>query len=167
LAEFFDGTTDVVNHVASPGRLLADGVDARIDLTELELNQESTGVPCARVLAADGAMDVDDRANGIRFSQTLSSVTIRFREEPPDTLVEINGDIANGCLGNLTLGTVEPLRLRNAVDCPTGGTLRVTAAGRTSEIRYGPQGELSIDYNGDGRVDSIETTCELAAQCIR
>ena len=163
--ELFDGTIDAVTSNRLPGRLVAEGFDARIEMQVLQLDQSSSGTPCARVLTANGSMDVEDRANGLRFSQTLSAVTIRFLEQDEATLVEIDGDLVSGCLGSVTLATVAPIHLRNATDCPTAGTLRVTIADRISEIRYGAAGALSIDYTADGQFESVASDCRPIAEC--
>lgn len=167
VAERISATIDAVSHGRRPGKLLADGVDAHLDLRDLQLDQESAGSPCARMVLASGEMDVDDRANGRRFSQTLEGVSMSFVEADDAALVQINGRLVNGCIGDVTLVTVEPIRMNNAVDCPTGGTLRVISAGRASEIRFLPGGDVSIDYDGDGQVDLAGASCRdtMLSEC--
>lgn len=162
--EQIDATSDSTVNVRLPGKLAADGIDAEVRAQGLQMDQTSAGTPCERTMVVDGDMEVDDRANGIRYSQTLSGVTIRYTEADDAALIEIDGDIDNACVGAVTVTTVEPIRMRNATDCPTGGILHVTREGRTSEMRFGPGTSFSIDF---GNRLVVGSDCRSIAQCSR
>jgi hypothetical protein len=165
ILERIDATIDVVSNLRFPGRLVTDGADQHLTMRDLQLDQSFVGRSCRRTLSADGQMDVDDRALGLRFSQTLSGVTVSVTEADDAALIEIDGDFDNACVGAVTVTTVEPIRMRNATDCPTGGVLRVTREGRTSEMTFGPGGSFGIDF-GDGMV-VVGSDCRGLAECSR
>lgn len=167
LIDEINATIDMTVAARLPARLLADGIDAEIVTQGLSLNQTSAGTPCERSMVVDGDLEVDDRANGIRYSQTLNGVTLSYIEANDTAQVEINGNLDNDCVGFLSLTTIEPLHLRNATDCPTGGILSIATQSRTSEVRFDAQGAVSIDYNSDGQFELVASNCDLPAQCTR
>lgn len=167
--EHFDVTHDAIVNGRFAGRLMAYHADMRFELSDFQLDQTSEGLPCDRLMIANGDMDIDDRANGLRFAQTLVGMRVSLIEAGPDAAVDIDGTLVNDCIGDVAVTTLQRLQIPSAIDCPTGGALRVTTAGRTSEIRFSPQGGLSIDFDADGQPDLVTPSChdpQLAA-CSR
>lgn len=162
--EQIDATIDTVVNTRISGRLLADGTDAELHADDVTMNQTSAGSPCERTVLVDGDMEVDDRANAIRYAQTLEGVSMIFTEANDAARVAISGIIDNDCLGRVTLATPEALVMRNATDCPTAGALRITIDGRTSEARFNG-GSFSLDYGADGVVEVTGSDCRAIAQC--
>ena len=79
------------------------------------------------------------------------------------TLTQLDGGLGAACAGaNLTLDTVEPLAQAVGAQCPTDGTLRVSAGGATAQLFYLAGGAVDVDGDNDGSAESRLTSCREA-----
>jgi hypothetical protein len=163
-----DGTRDVAGSLTLED---ADaGVDFSLQTTGLRLAVESASSPCRQTILADGAMDVDDRANALRFSQRLDAVTVTLMQEDGATLVGLDGAVDNDCLGEVRFATPAPILLSALGECPLGGSFAVGAEnGADGLLRFLADGGLTIDLGPDGIADKSVPTCrdDSLAQCAR
>lgn len=144
-----------------------EGIDLSLEVTDLHFEVASGGSPCEQRIVANGLMEVDDRTNGLRFSQVLDDTEITLAGDVDNALVSLDGDIDNDCLGALHFSTTEPLAVTTADGCPTAGSFVVAVAEEAlGSVDFREDG-VDFDFADDGSTDLIVASCRDAslAQC--
>ena len=99
------------------------------------------------------------------FDVAFSNFTVSQDATMSPTQTQMNGNINVACFDRpIGLMTRAPLTQAVGVPCPTGGTLRVSAA-TTADIFYLAGGTVGIDTNLDGVSDETFGSC-FAAQLL-
>jgi hypothetical protein len=144
------------------------GIDLSLEVTDLRFDVGSAGSPCEQTIVASGSMKVDDRANRLRFSQLLDETEITVAVDGTDTLVRIDGEIDNDCLGSVDLSTIAPVRLTAANGCPVAGSFLVALSGGAASGVDFRSGGVDLDFGDDGSTDKSVASCRDAslAQCV-
>lgn len=117
-----------------------------------------------------GVLLTQDTSAGVGPACT-NAAGLEVRRQRRRDLLQIDGVVAAPLLGGtVTLRTVEPLGLRSGDPCLRGGELLVDGAGHALRLRFGPDGSIAVDADGqtfaiddfacgvcgDGRIDAGE-----------
>jgi hypothetical protein len=147
--------------------IAAEGIHLSMEVTDLHFEIASSGTPCEQRIVANGLMEVDDRTNGLRFSQVLDDTEITLSGDVDDALVRLDGDIDNDCLGSLRFSTTAPLALTAADGCPRAGSFSVAVADEALGSVDFRDGGVDFDFADDGSTDLSVASCRDAAlaQC--
>lgn len=136
------------------------GQDTSLTAEHFELAFDTVGSPCAWRLTANGKLTIVDAANRRHFAQVFGNVGFTFDLG----FTTIDGDVANDCIGNATIQTVEPVYLNQADACPTAGFVKVSLEdGTVATIRFTETGGVELDYDDDGQPDQVVASCHDAA----
>ncbi|MEO8753837.1 MAG: hypothetical protein ABI624_14295, partial [Casimicrobiaceae bacterium] len=135
-------------------------VDTETDVHALEIAVESTGEPADCTIAArlNGSVTSTDFRAGTEFSADLGGFHVVQPPQAGALLLELNDTVGTNCSGDVTLSTVEPLRLAPGDTCFTAGRLETPFGDGTASVTYGESG-LDFDFGADGRVDQHFATC--------
>ncbi|MBI4518767.1 MAG: hypothetical protein HY699_23475 [Deltaproteobacteria bacterium] len=157
--ESLDGSFDIQS--------AEDDVNGALRFRALRLEVESAGFPCVRDIRANGGFDVNDRANGRRFSQDFREFHVTLADAGGEIVATLAGGVKIDCVGDVTLQTRSPIRLARGTACPHDGLLAVTRSEGTGLIHFTASGGVEFDYDGNGTVDAFAASCEdeSVSQC--
>jgi len=71
----------------------------------------------------------------------------------------LNGTVGTDCLGDVTLSTVEPVRIAPGDTCFTAGRLEAQLGDEMASVTYTESGGLDLDLGADDSVDQHFATC--------
>ena len=135
-------------------------VDTETEVSALAMEVRSTGVPddCTVTAALRGSVTSADFRVGTQFSTDFTGLQIVQPPQAGALLLGLNGTVGSDCLGQVTLSTVEPLRLAPGDICFTAGRLNVPVEGGTVSVTYAESG-LDLDFGADGSVEQHLASC--------
>jgi hypothetical protein len=135
-------------------------VDTEFDVHALEIVVGSTGQPdsCTVTAAVNGSLTSADFRARTQFSTDLTDFHALQPPQAGALLLELNGTVGTDCLGDLTLSTVEPLRVAPGDACFTAGRLQTQRQDETVSVTYADSG-LDLDFGADGSLDQHFSTC--------
>jgi hypothetical protein len=134
-------------------------VDSESDIHALAISVDSTMGPggCSITAALNGSVTSADFRAGTQFSTDLTDLRVVQSLGADATLLELNGTVSTDCLGQVTLSTIEPLRIASGGTCFTAGRLEAES-GETESVTYTESG-LDFDFGADGSVGQHFATC--------
>jgi hypothetical protein len=135
-------------------------VDSESDIHALEITVGSTGEPdaCTVTAALNGSLTSDDFRVGTQFRTDFTDLRVVQSSQVGTHLLELNGTVGTDCLGDVTLSTVEPVRVAPGDTCFTAGRLQAQPEGGTVSVTYADSG-LDLDFGADGSVDLHFAAC--------
>jgi hypothetical protein len=146
----------------------AEGVDVSVNAQNLTLTLTSSGVPCVTQILANGGLGVTDRLNARSLSEGFDNLRVTVADQSDSSVLStIDGGLSATCIGNLTLQTLQSIRIPAGGQCPTGGVIAVQRDdGASGHIRFNAGGSVVIHY-GDGTPDKTAASCRDASlsQC--
>jgi hypothetical protein len=114
---------------------------------------------CAVAATIDGGLQSSDFVAGTDFGADFSAFTVTERPQASDLFLTLDGTVASDCLGDITLTTLDPLKLDRGSECLGVGRLRTEVDGDTAAITFTAGGGLDIDVGEDGSVDARFASC--------
>jgi hypothetical protein len=136
-------------------------VDTASEVHGLEIAAGSTQEPdgCAVDAALNGSMTNADVRVGTQFKTDFTDFHVAQLARAGALFLGLNGTVGTDCLGNVTLSTIEPLRIASADPCFTAGRLEAQLADGTVSVTYAARGGSDLDFGADGNVDQHFATC--------
>ncbi len=136
-------------------------VDSESDVHALEIAVSSTQEPdgCAVAAALNGSVTAADFRVGTQFTTDLTDFHVVQHPQAGALFLGLNGTVGTDCLGDVTLSTIEPLRVAPGDPCFTSGRLEAQLQDGTVSATYMERGRLDLDFGADGSVDQHFVTC--------
>lgn len=129
--------------------------DVSIDVSS---SLESEG--CAVEARLNGVLTSNDFNAGVDFTAEYSEFAVSQLPTDDGLLLGLDGTVSTDCVGDVTVQTLEPLRLPAGAECPTGGSLEALVSGGSATVNYTASGGVELDYGSDGSIDDTFDSCE-------
>ena len=136
-------------------------VDIESDVDALKIAVDSTQEPngCTIDAALRGSMTNADVRAGSQFTTTFTDFHVDQHPQAGVLFLGLNGTVDTDCLGNVTLSTIEPVRIAPGATCFTAGRLETRFGDGTASVTYTESAGLDFDFGADGSVDQHFDTC--------
>jgi hypothetical protein len=136
-------------------------VDSESDIRALEIAVGSTGEPtaCTVTAALNGSLTSADFLVGTQFRTVFTDFQVVQPFQAGALLLRLNGTVGTDCLGDVTLSTIEPVRIASGDTCFTAGRLETKLGDGTALVTYAESAGLDVDLGADGSVDRHFATC--------
>lgn len=143
-----DGLGNILVNVASRMHAFEIAVGSR---------QESDG--CAVGAALNGSLTSADFRVGRQFTTDFTDFHVVQRPKAGALFLGLSGTVGTDCLGDVTLSTIEPLRIASGDTCFTAGRLEAQRGDGRASVTYAESGGLDFDFGADGSVDQHFAAC--------
>jgi hypothetical protein len=136
-------------------------VDIESDVHALDIAVGSTPEPdgCTVATALRGSVTNADVRVGTQFTTDFTDFHVVQHPQAGALFLGLNGTVGTDCLGNVTLSTVEPVRIAPGDACFTAGRLETQLGDGTASVTYTGSAGVDLDFGADGSVDQHFTTC--------
>jgi len=159
------GATSVLNEelrFATPDEasLGVHASDLRIAVEFKDLLPDFACEPQEVAAVVDGAVRLEDSfPTGLQVAE-LNLHGLRSELSRSTRLLDIDGFATGAELGGRALvHTAEPLRSPLGRGCFDAGVLEIGIPAGTTQLRFGPGEQMHVDFNGDGSIDEIYSSC--------
>ncbi|HSP96521.1 MAG TPA: hypothetical protein VL049_04670 [Candidatus Dormibacteraeota bacterium] len=144
-------------------------VDSASQVHGLEIAVDSTPVAegCAVSAALNGSLTGSDFRVGTQFTTVYTDVHVAQHPQADALDLELTGTLGTDCIGDVTLSTLEPLRVTSGDTCFSDGRLQAQLADATVAATYTVGGEVDLDFGAAGGGDQHFSACTAvpADQC--
>jgi hypothetical protein len=129
------------------------------DPLQIAILSVPSGEGCSVGVSLNGTLASADFAAGIFFSADYTNFAIAQVPSGGALFLGVNGTVGTDCVGDVTLSTIEPLRLVPGDTCLSGGSVRADLDEGSVAVSYTPSGGLELDFGPDGSVDQSFNSC--------
>jgi hypothetical protein len=114
----------------------------------------------------NGFLSGTDARAGTQFGTELGGLRVVETPAKGALSLELDGAVAIDCVGQVTLSTIEPLRVSRGEECFAGGSLNVGLGDAAVLVSYAGAG-VDLDFAADGSFDQHFASCSdvPADQC--
>jgi hypothetical protein len=140
------------------GNVLVDQATT-FDPLELAVLSVPSEEGCAVGVSLNGTLASADFAAGTFFSADYTNFAIAQVPSGGALFLAVNGTVGTDCVGDVTLTTIEPLRLVPGDACLSGGNVQADLDDGSVAVSYTPNGGLELDFGPDGSVDQSFNFC--------
>jgi hypothetical protein len=136
-------------------------VDIESDAPLLQIEAGSTQEPdgCTVAAALRGSMTNADFRAGTQFTTDFTDFHAVQVPQAGALSLGLNGIVGTDCLGDVTLSTVEPVRVASGDTCFTAGRLEMQLGDGTASVTYTESAGLDLDFGADGSIDQHFAGC--------
>jgi hypothetical protein len=136
-------------------------VDTASRVHGLEIAVGSTQEPdgCTVGAALNGSLTSADFRVGRQSTTDFTDFHVAQLLQSGALFLGLNGTVGTDCLDDVTLSTIEPVRIAPGDTCLSAGRLEVQRGDGTASVTYTQSGGLDLDFGADGSVDQRFATC--------
>ena len=116
--------------------------------------------PTKYLLTFNGPAVLIDPA-GMLTNVAFNALTMDVDDSASQTVLVVGGGMTSACFGGpVTLMTSPPLSVQRGANCPSDGTIVISAQGQiVGRSVFNPDQSVGLDLDGNGSVDETVPNC--------
>ena len=135
-------------------------VESRTDGLTIAVTSLQNGAACDVAAGIGGAIEIIDGLTGSDVVTTYDGLGVGETRDGNDLLLFYQGTVGTDCLGQVSISTMTPVRLRPDETCPLGGAVRLELEAGSLAVTFTSSGGVELDFGADGSVDEHFDRCE-------